>query len=226
MPDLLLLLSTAGGLVIGAIAGWLWAQKRNQREQARSKLALQQALGEARTDPLTKLWNRRAFDEQLAIQTAVAQRYDTPCALILIDIDDLKAVNDRAGHSAGDAALQQLADLLRDSSRSADLAMRLGGDEFALILPQTDLAGALIVATRIVERVAVTRRETTTGGAAPLELRVSLGVAAHLRDEATADLVTRADQALYNAKHAGGHRIYMHDGEVAALHRSIDRSIL
>lgn len=227
MPELLLLVSTAGALAVGALAGWYGAQRLGRGERKRWERALQLAIDEARTDPLTKLWNRRAFDEQLAIQVAVAERYGTPCAIVLIDIDELKAVNDRAGHHAGDATLQQLADLLRDSSRAADLVMRIGGDEFALLLPQTDLAGALTVATRIIERVAVPRRETTSGAAAPpFDLRVSLGVAAYRRDEPAADLVKRADQALYHAKQTGGHRVCAHDGEAVTLHRSIDKSIL
>lgn len=226
MPDLLLLASTAGALMVGALAGWIFAQRRIADERNRWQQTLQLSLDEARTDHLTQLWNRRAFDEQLAIQTAVAERYGTPCAVILIDIDDLKSINDLAGHHAGDAVLKQLAELLRDGSRAADLAMRLGGDEFALLLPQTDLPGALVVAARILERVSDAQRGTTPSGALLPELRTSLGVAAHHREESAADLVKRADRALYHAKQTGGHRVCAHDGEVVVDQRSIDKSIL
>lgn len=226
MPDLPLLTSTACALAIGTLVGWLWARWQMGGERERWQRTLQLSIDEARTDPLTKLWNRRAFDEQLAIQTAVAERYGTPCAIVLIDIDDLKSLNDRGGHQAGDAALQQLADMLRDSSRAADLAMRLGGDEFALLLPQTDVAGALVVATRIADRLAAPQQESTTVGTPPLELQASLGVAAHFRDETAADLVKRADLALYQAKQAGGRRVCMHDGAAVVDQCSIDKSIL
>lgn len=226
MPDLVLLVTSAAALGIGVFAGWSWAQRRFGVERERWEDALQRSIDEARTDPLTGLWNRRAFDEQLAIQTAVAERYGVPCALVLIDVDSLKSVNDRAGHEAGDGALRQLADLLRSNLRAADLAMRVGGDEFALILPQTDLAGAKFVAERLLAR-SQARQDQTTVGSNPFELRVSLGVAAHSREESTTDLRTRADRALYQAKQAGGDRVCTDEGgQTTGDQRSIDRSSL
>jgi diguanylate cyclase (GGDEF)-like protein len=216
MPEPLLLVTAAACLAIGGVAGWLWARQAHRAESSRQRLALQRALDEARIDPLTGVWNRKAFDENLPIQAAISRRYGTPLALVLVDADDLKAVNDRYGHVAGDEVLRRLARLLRESLREADLLMRLGGDEFALLLPQTDLQGATAAAARIVassnERGAIPfSSPLEAGAAATLELRASLGVAELEPDEPPSELVKRADQALYRAKRSGGNCWFVAD---------------
>jgi diguanylate cyclase (GGDEF)-like protein len=161
--------------------------------QADRLLALSQ------TDPLTGLRNARAFEERLAEEVARARRYRYALSLLLIDVDRLKAINDRGGHVAGDAALLRVAAALRDTARRTDLSARWGGDEFALVAPETGAEAAAQIGERIRALVGATpekgRRPTT----------VSVGVAT--MDGVAGDTVDRlrerADGALYEAKRQG-----------------------
>jgi diguanylate cyclase (GGDEF)-like protein len=152
-------------------------------------------------DALTSLHNRRYFHETLAREVGRAQRYGRSLALIVFDLDDFKAVNDRIGHLAGDSVLADAAERVRDVVRSADVACRVGGDEFAVILPESTLDDADQLYQRIQE--AVSARPLMQLG----ELHLSAGVA-ELRpgDDGTA-LFERADEALYRAKNAGKDQI-------------------
>jgi diguanylate cyclase (GGDEF)-like protein len=107
---------------------------------------------ESRTDALTGLLNRRAYEERLAIEAARSTRYGHPLALAIFDLDRFKEVNDRLGHPAGDSVLQGVAEAI-DSSRLTDDAFRIGGDEFALLMPETWLEGAKVAATRVVTAI-------------------------------------------------------------------------
>jgi diguanylate cyclase (GGDEF)-like protein len=107
---------------------------------------------ESRTDALTGLFNRRAYEERLAIEAARSARYGRPLALGLFDLNGFKGVNDELGHPAGDEVLQGVAEAI-DSSRLTDDAFRIGGDEFALLMPETGLEGANIAGTRVVEAI-------------------------------------------------------------------------
>jgi diguanylate cyclase (GGDEF)-like protein len=119
----------------------------------------------------------------------------------MLDIDHFKALNDSCGHPAGDLALRAVADALRETGRASDLVARYGGEEFALVMPETDEAGAVVIAERIRERVAALRFDTEKG---PLSVTLSLGIAT-FPDEGTAKpvLVERADACLYHAKRHG-----------------------
>jgi diguanylate cyclase (GGDEF)-like protein len=152
-------------------------------------------------DALTSLHNRRYFHETLAREVARAQRYGRRLALIVFDLDDFKAVNDRIGHLAGDSVLADAAERVRDVVRSADIACRVGGDEFAVILPESTLDDADQLYRRI--QTAVSTRPLARVG----KLHLSAGVA-ELRpgDDGTA-LFKRADEALYRAKNGGKDQI-------------------
>ncbi len=154
------------------------------------------------TDALTGLANRRAFDIRLAQEYSREQRNGKPLALLVLDVDHFKQYNDHYGHPAGDAVLQALAEILRRSKgRISDLAVRLGGEEFGILLPESDINGAKIVADHIHQLL---REANIAHIASPVEnrLTVSIGFAiAH--DEALEVFVRRADQALYRAKHQG-----------------------
>jgi diguanylate cyclase (GGDEF)-like protein len=165
------------------------------------------------TDPLTGLANHRQFYDQLEREFRRAQRYERPLTLLMLDLDRFKAFNDRYGHLAGDHALRETADVLRQNARSVDLLARYGGEEFAIILPETDLPRAASHAERIRSAVAshvFLIKETGLEH----QVTVSIGVAALTPTaEKLEDLVHDADQALYRAKSAGRNRLALAAGE-------------
>ena len=148
-------------------------------------------------DALTSLHNRRYFHETLARECARAHRYNRDLALIIFDLDDFKAINDRIGHLAGDGVLAEAAERIREVVRSADIACRVGGDEFAVILPESSLADADQLYARL--RTALSARPV--GQAGPLTMSAG-GAELQPYDDAIA-VFQRADHALYGAKEAG-----------------------
>ena len=158
----------------------------------------------ATTDGLTGLTNHRTFQSRLDEHLARTQRYGKRLALILCDIDHFKAVNDTHGHPMGDVVLKGVAATLQKEARATDVVARYGGEEFAVVMPETDAAGALVIAERIRERVKALAFETGQG---PLRVTLSLGIAAVPDDAARkGDLVERADACLYHAKRNGRDR--------------------
>jgi diguanylate cyclase (GGDEF)-like protein len=157
---------------------------------------------QALTDALTGCHNRRSFEMQLQQSMQLATRMRQPMSLIMIDIDNFKHINDLAGHSTGDIALQIVTDALRGELRAVDTAARFGGDEFALILPQANIQGALVVADRLRKRL------TTTQIPGYGFITASFGVASFPHHASSRDLlVLAADRALYESKHGGRNRI-------------------
>jgi diguanylate cyclase (GGDEF)-like protein len=148
-------------------------------------------------DALTGLHNRRYFHETLAREVARAHRYQRNLALVIFDLDDFKAINDRIGHLAGDDVLAEAAERIRSVVRSADIACRVGGDEFAVILPESQLSDADQLYRRL--QNAIASRPLGEGGA----LNISAGVAELRPDDDAISFFQRADNALYGAKEAG-----------------------
>ena len=148
-------------------------------------------------DALTGLHNRRFFHETLAREVARAQRYGRRLALIVLDLDDFKAINDRIGHLAGDAVIAESAERVRDVVRSADIACRVGGDEFAVIMPESTLADADQLYRRL--QTAVSARPVGQAG----RLSFSAGVAELQPDDDPTAFFERSDEALYRAKERG-----------------------
>jgi diguanylate cyclase (GGDEF)-like protein len=160
----------------------------------------------AETDSLTGLANRRKLEQRLHQEIARAQRNNRPLALVLLDVDHFKGINDSHGHAAGDAVLRALAEVFRHEVRDVDLAARTGGEEFMFLLPETDGERALRVAERI--RAALHAQPISVPGAGRLQVTVSLGIACYPRDASAADaLIANADRALYLAKQAGRDRV-------------------
>jgi len=158
----------------------------------------------AKSDPLTDLANRRALEEALARETDRSRRYGSQLAVLMIDVDQLKAVNDAHGHEAGDRVLKDLAAMLLETVRSVDTPGRWAGDEFVVVLPDTQAAQATLLANRLLERA---RAQPTRINDQPVELSLSVGVAEYDRKESLTDLVRRVDRAMYDAKQQGRGRI-------------------
>lgn len=159
-----------------------------------------EARQQAETDALTGFFNQRYFHEMLRREALRAQRYDRRLALLILDLDDFKAVNDRIGHLAGDAVLAQVAERLRNEIRSVDVGCRIGGDEFAVIMPESSSNDG----TQLFERMheAVTSMSVPGGG----RVHISAGIAELRHGETAAGLFERADAALYQAKELGKDR--------------------
>jgi diguanylate cyclase (GGDEF)-like protein len=157
----------------------------------------QEARQLADLDALTGLHNQRFFHETLAREVARAHRYRRNLALIIFDLDDFKAINDRIGHLAGDAVLAEAAERIRDVVRSADFACRVGGDEFAVILPESKLSDA----DQLYGRLRTAMSSKPVGEAGPLTM--SAGMAELQPDDDAIAFFQRADHALYGAKEAG-----------------------
>jgi diguanylate cyclase (GGDEF)-like protein len=160
------------------------------------------------TDPLTGLFNRRRFADVLRREVAVTRRYKNSLALLMIDLDHFKTVNDRFGHDAGDEVLRAIAAALSSGLREVDLAARYGGEEFAIIMPHTTKANAEIVAVRVAAQIRALVHEFQ---GEKVSLTASLGIAdvADLSEPSAENLVKAADVALYEAKRAGRNKIVL-----------------
>jgi diguanylate cyclase (GGDEF)-like protein len=163
----------------------------------------------ATRDALTGVANLRHFHHLAALERNHAQLMGRPFALLALDIDHFKAINDRFGHAGGDTALKAFAGVCREALRECDILGRIGGEEFAVALPNTGLDGACTIAERL--RALVERLAIPHPGAEPLHFTVSIGVASCTYGDGpapeVADLLARADKALYCAKEAGRNRV-------------------
>lgn len=160
---------------------------------------LRKAEAQAMTDGMTGLANRRQFDVDLARETSYTARHREPLALVLVDIDNLKVINDEFGHSSGDRAITWTAEGLRSAMRRSDRGFRIGGDEFALLLRGLDRESGLRAALRFIKAQA---KRALGGESEAVRVTVSIGVAAAdaTNDYDVSDLFDRADRALYAAK--------------------------
>ncbi len=159
-------------------------------------------------DQLTGLFNRRRFEEELKRELARTGRYHSHGAVLSVDIDNFKSINDSAGHAAGDAVLTEVASLLERRFRSSDIVARLGGDEFAVLLPAVDVDEARAAAQDL---LATIHNSNAVFGGKPLRVTASIGVAAFESDDATAgELLTGADLAMYAAKAQGRDRVVVY----------------
>jgi len=155
---------------------------------------------QATTDGLTGLANHKAFYEILEKELWRYRRYGDQISLIMVDVDNLKKINDAYGHRVGDKVIKQISRKIKECIRQIDTAARYGGDEFAVILPNTSLADAIVVAERMVEAVS---HSPITCGKEQVPLSISVGLGQYDADTSPEDITSRSDQALYTAKQAG-----------------------
>jgi len=159
---------------------------------------------QATTDGLTGLVNHRTFQERFSAMLGRAERHKFPVSIILTDIDHFKKVNDSYGHPTGDEVLRRVAAILKASARKIDICARYGGEEFAIVLESTDREGARQLAERIRNEVGAQTFQSSKG---PFKATMSLGVATYAEDgREKAELIAKADQCLYAAKHGGRNR--------------------
>jgi two-component system cell cycle response regulator len=182
-------------------------QIRRRRYTDHLRDNVQNSIEMAITDALTGLHNRRYMESHLATLAEQASSRGKPLALMILDIDFFKAINDNYGHDAGDDVLREFAVRIRKSIRGIDLACRYGGEEFVIVMPETDLHVAGVVAERL-RRSIVGETFAVNKGAKSIEVTVSIGLSTlERKGEAIADVLKRADTALYRAKHDGRNRV-------------------
>jgi two-component system cell cycle response regulator len=188
------------------LAARVRTQLRRHRYAAELRQSVTNTLALAVTDELTGLYNRRYFDRHLSLMLEKARDQDRDMAVMLIDMDFFKAVNDNHGHDVGDAVLKEFAQRLRRNIRGVDLACRFGGEEFVVLMPDTDYRQAQGVAERV--RLAVAERTFETPEPRPLTVTCSVGVALNEHEMDTPEMILkRADVALYRAKREGRNRV-------------------
>jgi two-component system cell cycle response regulator len=182
-------------------------QIKKKRYTERLRDNVQMSIEMAITDALTGLFNRRYMESHLTTLVEQAAARGKPIAVLVVDIDYFKAVNDSHGHDAGDDVLREFALRIRKSIRNIDLACRYGGEEFVIVMPETDMAVATMVAERLRRRIA-SEPFAIQQGARSLEVTISIGIAARgeSSDNAAA-ILKRADMALYRAKRDGRNRV-------------------
>ncbi|HEY4775394.1 MAG TPA: PleD family two-component system response regulator [Xanthobacteraceae bacterium] len=181
-------------------------QIRKRRYAERLRDSVQMSIEMAVTDALTGLHNRRYMETHLATLVEQATTRAKPLSILVLDIDYFKSVNDNFGHEAGDDVLREFSLRLKKSIRGIDLACRYGGEEFVVVMPDTDTAVAAMVAERLRRRIASEAFPITEGQRA-VEVTISIGLAALGPNDRAADMLRRADQALYRAKRDGRNRV-------------------
>jgi two-component system cell cycle response regulator len=183
------------------------SQVRKRRYTERLRDNLQMSIEMAITDALTGLFNRRYLESHLSTLVEQAASRGKPLTVMVVDIDYFKAINDSHGHDAGDDVLRDFALRIKRSIRGIDLACRYGGEEFVLVMPETDMAVAAMVAERLRRRIAA-EPFAIQQGSRVVPVTISIGIAAlRDKDDTAASVLKRADQALYRAKRDGRNRV-------------------
>ena len=171
----------------------------------RNALLYRKVLRAAHTDPLTQVNNRVAMDDCIRRECELAKRQKTPLSLMLIDIDHFKSFNDRYGHAHGDRILQSVAKTIRETVRVSDIIFRYGGEEFVIVLSNTDIKGAELLAERIRQAIETTRLDIESRS---IRVTASLGVTTLDAEISAFDLLVNADRAMYQAKQNGRNQVF------------------
>jgi diguanylate cyclase (GGDEF)-like protein len=197
LPLLLAVVGIALAALLGSLV-FVWSRNERMRELER----------EAGQDPLTGLKNRRRFEEDLRAAMARGRRERTTGALLMLDLDHFKQVNDSHGHPAGDRLIREIAEVLRRRSRESDILARLGGDEFAVVLPRSDRDEARLVAEALADAI---RSHEPDGGFEPLTASIGVAIFGDHPRTSIGSVVSEADTAMYAAKDAGRDEVRVFD---------------
>ena len=181
-------------------------QIRKKRYTERLRDNVQMSIEMAITDALTGLHNRRYMETHIGTLVEQAVVRGKPLTVLVLDIDYFKSINDTHGHDAGDEVLREFALRIRKSIRGIDLACRYGGEEFVVVMPETDVGVATMVAERLRRRIA-SEPFAIQQGARAVQVTISIGIAGVTDGESAANAIKRADQALYRAKRDGRNRV-------------------
>ncbi|MBI2791310.1 MAG: GGDEF domain-containing protein [Gammaproteobacteria bacterium] len=176
----------------------------------RNAIFYHEAVSNSFTCPLTKIGNRRAYDKFIEREIEFAKRHKTEFALVVIDVDHFKAINDKYGHSAGDHILNMLAKIMTQLNRTTDPLFRYGGEEFVLILNHTHLAGAIFVAERLREQI---QHAEFIFHDVKIPITISLGITNFQINDNAERMFARADKALYSAKKLGRNQVVVSGNE-------------
>lgn len=171
------------------------------------KKDLERVRHEAMTDGLTGLANRKAFDDSISRLSSECTKNGTIFSILMLDIDHFKSFNDNFGHQVGDQVLRLVARTLTDGIKGRDLAARYGGEEFVILLPETNLAHAMILAESLRKSLAAKEVINRASGEFLGRITMSIGVAQYYTSEDTDELIERVDAALYTAKHNGRNQV-------------------
>ena len=201
---------SAGNVLLAGVAVDVSEEVAHKAELERYHRELEEANDQLRrlavTDELTGLRNRRAFEERLVMEFSMARRRKRQLSVLLIDVDDFKAINDQWGHAAGDEVLRRLGMILRTTVRLPDLPARYGGEEFVVLLPESGEESAMGLARRVMQRIAAEEWENGP-------VTISMGMSSMNESLMNGyQLVELADEALYAAKRAGKNRVMVHSG--------------
>jgi len=218
------LISAGSSAALVGVALWILVVLPVTRAREALHRRYEAALADSLSDPLTGLGNHRAFQEELTRQVEAAQRYGTPVALAIIDLDGFKQVNDGSGHAFGDRTLAHFGSTVGASIRRVDRPFRVGGDEFAILLPHTDAEGARTVVRRLL--AAALQPAHLQDGEEPASISFSAGISGLPAFASTrAQLYAQADTALYQAKHGGRTEVIVFDPAIDAVEISSDAGL-
>jgi diguanylate cyclase (GGDEF)-like protein len=204
LPDADLIITAAEAYVMSMLAAFIL--ERYALEAFLGRVLLRERNNELKKisfhDSLTGLYNRHFFEEILGRSISISVRRNSSLSTVIFDVDHFKNVNDTAGHQAGDRVLTAIAGAIRTTVRAADAAARYGGEEFVVLLPDTDLAGAVCLAERVRAATAALAHDGVSW-----KVTLSAGVAELSKTESRDDFLRRADESLYEAKRSGRNRV-------------------
>ncbi len=196
------------GLVFFFGALFVWLTNKIMVRTLLNVRRIEKLKAESIIDPLTGIFNRRYFFRRLQEEIEKSKRYNTPLSLAIFDIDNFKKVNDTYGHLIGDKVLTQICEIIQNNSRKIDIVARFGGEEVCLVMPNTKVSKAKLVADRIREKIYQSEIVFEKGNEfVKIKITVSVGVSSFSKEMSTRELLGRADENLYRAKRTGKNKV-------------------